>query len=62
MTCTFFTDDINDGECDNLPAVLIDSGVVTQMGQPRTVMKGYIKQDSVPTGPLHKFADDIRMS
>jgi type IV pilus assembly protein PilY1 len=45
----------------NIPAVLIDSGVIAQIGQPIAVFKGYIKQDEVPTGLIQEFADDLRI-
>jgi type IV pilus assembly protein PilY1 len=49
------------GELFNLPAVLVDSGLGTQLGKPILSMRGYIHQDTAPTGLLHEFADDIRM-
>ncbi|SPD76288.1 Tfp pilus assembly protein tip-associated adhesin PilY1-like protein [uncultured Desulfobacterium sp.] len=45
----------------NIPAVLIDSGVVAQLDQPLVVLKGRILEPTAPTGLIEEFADDIRM-
>ncbi len=45
----------------NIPAVLIDSGVVAQLDQPLTVLKGRIAQSAVPSGLIQEFAGDIRI-
>lgn len=49
----------------NLPAVLIDSGVVSQVGQPLAVLEGFIyidtSVDPVPSGLIQEFTSDIRM-
>jgi len=49
------------GEFWNIPAVLIDSGAVAQMGEPLAIMKGHIAVSSAPEGMLKEFADAIRM-
>ncbi len=49
------------GQFWNFPAVLVDSGVVAQMGQPLATLKGQIDQSSAPTGLIQEFTDDIRM-
>ncbi len=49
------------GEFWNLPAVLIDSGVVAQIGEPLAVLKGHVHAPAPPEGMLKEFADDIRM-
>ncbi|MGD9105405.1 MAG: PilC/PilY family type IV pilus protein [Desulfobacterales bacterium] len=49
------------GEFWNIPAVLVDSGVVAQLGEPLAVLNGYISKSSAPTGLLQEFDDDIRM-
>jgi type IV pilus assembly protein PilY1 len=49
------------GEFWNIPAVLIDSGVVAQIGEPLAVLQGYISKSSVPSGLIQEFSDDIRM-
>ncbi len=49
------------GEFWNLPAVLIDSGVVGQIGNPLAVIKGRIEVSAAPEGMLEDFADEIRM-
>jgi Tfp pilus tip-associated adhesin PilY1 len=54
----------------NIPAMLIDSGVVAQMGEPIVSLKGYIywldpdttnSEYDPPEGLLQEFDDDIRM-
>ena len=49
------------GEFWNLPAVLIDSGAVSQLGKPLLVMNGHVSQLSVPSGIIQEYDDDIRM-
>ncbi len=49
------------GEIWNAPAVLIDSGVVSQLNQPLAVLKGHIVQATAPSGLIEKYADKIRM-
>ncbi|MGB6012555.1 MAG: hypothetical protein WBI57_14920, partial [Desulfobacterales bacterium] len=49
------------GEFWNLPAVLIDSGVVAQVGEPLAALQGYISKSSAPSGLIQEFSDDIRM-
>jgi type IV pilus assembly protein PilY1 len=49
------------GEFWNIPAVLIDSGVLAQMGEPLLVANAYIAQSTTPTGLLQEFADDLRV-
>jgi len=49
------------GELWNIPAVLIDSGVLAQMGNPLLVANAYIAQSSAPTGLLQEFDADLRI-
>ena len=49
------------GEFWNIPAVLIDSGVVAQIGEPLAVLQGFISKSSAPSGLIQEFSDDIRM-
>ncbi|MFP3983068.1 MAG: pilus assembly protein [Desulfurivibrionaceae bacterium] len=49
------------GEFWNLPAVLIDSGVLAQIGEPIAVMQGRIARDSPPSGLLQEVSNDIRL-
>jgi len=49
------------GEFWNIPAVLIDSGVIAQLGDPLRVIKGHIAQSGAPTGIIQEFADDVRI-
>jgi type IV pilus assembly protein PilY1 len=49
------------GEFWNIPAVLIDSGVIAQMGEPLVILKAYIAQSTVPTGLLQEYAADLRI-
>ena len=49
------------GELWNLPAMLIDTGVVAQLGDPLAVFKAHIDKPGVPTGLLQEFASDLRM-
>ncbi|MDF1592333.1 MAG: PilC/PilY family type IV pilus protein [Desulfobacterales bacterium] len=45
----------------NIPAVLVDSGVVAQLNDALYVMKGFIEQTTTPTGLVQEFSNDIRM-
>ena len=47
----------------NVPAMMIDGGVLGQMGiaKPLAVMKGYVKQDSPPKGILQSTAGELRI-
>ncbi len=49
------------GEFWNIPAVLIDSGITAQQGEPIAVFKGHIKQDEPPEGLLQEFGQDLRI-
>jgi type IV pilus assembly protein PilY1 len=49
------------GEYWNIPAVLIDSGVIAQLGEPLAVLKAHIAQATAPTGLLQEFVGDIRI-
>ncbi len=53
------------GEVYNLPAMLTDTGVSGQLGDPLLTMTGVIYDNAYaterPTGILHEFANDIRM-
>jgi type IV pilus assembly protein PilY1 len=49
------------GEIWNAPAVLIDSGVVSQLNEPLAVLKGRIAQAAAPSGLIQQYADKIRM-
>ena len=51
------------GTYGNLPAQLIDSGVLSQLGVdvPLAVMKGYAKQSTQPVGILQKNAENLRI-
>jgi type IV pilus assembly protein PilY1 len=49
------------GEIWNAPAVLIDSGVVSQLNEPLAVLKGHIAQATAPSGLIEQYADKIRM-
>ncbi|MDY6970772.1 MAG: PilC/PilY family type IV pilus protein, partial [Thermodesulfobacteriota bacterium] len=49
------------GEFWNIPAVLVDSGVVAQLDEPIAVLTGLVELAQEPTGLIHEFADDIRM-
>ncbi|MEW6220823.1 MAG: PilC/PilY family type IV pilus protein [Thermodesulfobacteriota bacterium] len=50
-----------EGELWNIPAVLIDSGVLAQMDDPMHVLKGQILATSTPSGLIQEFASSIRM-
>ncbi|MEJ2034319.1 MAG: hypothetical protein P8Y63_15065, partial [Deltaproteobacteria bacterium] len=45
----------------NVPAILIDSGVLSQLNEPIEVLEGHIEKTSAPTGLIQEYADDIRM-
>ena len=47
----------------NLPATLIDSGIIVAFGtdRPLAVMKGHIQQKINPTGVLQTYAKDLRI-
>lgn len=45
----------------NAPAVLIDTGVLSQMNEPLIVLEGRIAQATAPTGLIQQYADKIRM-
>jgi type IV pilus assembly protein PilY1 len=49
------------GEFWNLPAMLVDAGVLEQMGQPLVVMPATIAQSEPPTGLLQEFAPSLRI-
>jgi len=49
------------GDFWNIPAMLIDSGVIAQLDQPLLVVKAYVSQAAAPTGLLQDFADDLRL-
>ncbi|MFO7784097.1 MAG: hypothetical protein R6V25_05645, partial [Desulfatiglandales bacterium] len=49
------------GEFWNLPAMLVDSGVIWQLGQPLAVLKGRVAYDDTPSGLLQEFANDLRI-
>jgi type IV pilus assembly protein PilY1 len=45
----------------NIPAMLIDTGVVAQLGEPLAVFKAYVSRAEAPTGLLQDFADNLRL-
>ncbi|MFH7320899.1 pilus assembly protein [Desulfurivibrio sp. D14AmB] len=45
----------------NLPAMMVDAGVLEQMGEPLLVMAAKIAQSEVPSGLLQEFAADLRI-
>uniref|UniRef100_UPI004055C0EE PilC/PilY family type IV pilus protein n=1 Tax=Candidatus Electronema sp. TaxID=2698783 RepID=UPI004055C0EE len=47
----------------NIPGVLTDSQIMAQLGgvDPLAVMKGYIKQETRPTGVVHNVKKDLRL-
>ncbi len=50
------------GQFWNIPAVLIDSGAVAQLGQPLEVIKGHVDQTGVvPTGLIQEYAGEAHM-
>lgn len=51
------------GEYGNIPALLVDSGVLSKLGidVPMNVMQGHIKRETAPKGILQKAASDLRI-
>ena len=49
------------GEFWNVPAIVVDSGVIGQLGDPLAVLDGYLKQNAPPTGVLQRYADVINI-
>ncbi len=49
------------GDFWNLPAVLVDSGVVGQVGEPLGAIQGNIDQTEAPTGLIQKYAQNLRI-
>ncbi|GAB6192349.1 pilus assembly protein [Desulfocastanea catecholica] len=49
------------GEFWNLPAMMVDSGVSGQLGQPLAVLVGSIAQDTAPTGLIQENAAYLRI-
>ncbi|MEA2084912.1 MAG: hypothetical protein U9O82_11900 [Thermodesulfobacteriota bacterium] len=49
------------GEIWNIPAMLIDSGVIGQLDQPIATLYGYIYEPTPPEGLIQEFATDLRM-
>jgi type IV pilus assembly protein PilY1 len=49
------------GEFWNIPAVLIDSGVIAQMAEPWLLMKARIAVSSPPSGLIQEVTEDIRI-
>ena len=47
------------GEFWNIPAILIDTGVIAQLGDPLLVANAYIAQSTTPTGLLQEFDADL---
>lgn len=45
----------------NLPAMLVDSGVLEQLGSPLVVMAARIAQSEAPLGLIQEFATDLRI-
>jgi len=45
----------------NIPALLTDSGVLSQLGRPLLIMNGFIAAASAPSGLIQEFAGDLRM-
>jgi len=45
----------------NAPAVLIDTGVLSQMGDPLIVIEGHVDLAAAPEGLIQQYADKIRM-
>lgn len=45
----------------NAPAVLIDTGVLSQLNEPLIVLKGQIALAAAPSGLIQEYADKIRM-
>ena len=49
------------GDFWNIPAVLVDSGVLAQLAQPLLVLKGKIQITAAPSGLIQEVAGDIRL-
>ena len=49
------------GDFWNIPAVLVDSGVLAQLAQPLLVLKGKILVSNAPSGLIQEVAEDIRL-
>ncbi|MDF1615693.1 pilus assembly protein [Desulfurivibrio dismutans] len=49
------------GEFWNLPAVLVDSGVLSQIGHPIAVLQGRVAQTEAPSGLLQEFTNELRI-
>jgi hypothetical protein len=49
------------GDYWNIPAILADSGVVAQLGDPINIFKAQIQKTTAPEGLLHEFSDSLRM-
>ena len=49
------------GEIWNIPAMLIDSGVIGQLDQPIATLNGYINEPTAPEGLIQEFAADLHM-
>jgi len=45
----------------NIPAVLVDSGVVAQLNQPLYTMQGFIQKSAAPSGLIQEFSTDLRI-
>jgi len=45
----------------NVPALMIDTAVRTQMGDPLLTMKGLVAKGATPTGLLHDYQGSIRL-
>lgn len=51
----------NSSEFWNLPAVLVDSGVVAQLNQPVVTLRGYVLQSNKPSGLLQDYSSQMRI-
>ncbi|MCK5230839.1 MAG: hypothetical protein KAR13_11270, partial [Desulfobulbaceae bacterium] len=49
------------GEIWNIPAMLIDSGVIGQLAEPIATLNGYINEPTAPEGLIQEFAADLHM-
>ncbi|MEA1932864.1 MAG: hypothetical protein U9N60_00275 [Thermodesulfobacteriota bacterium] len=49
------------GEIWNIPAMLIDSGVIGQLDKPIVTLNGYINEPTAPEGLIQEFAADLHM-
>ncbi|MBW1818598.1 MAG: hypothetical protein JRJ60_15760 [Deltaproteobacteria bacterium] len=49
------------GEFWNIPAVLIDTGIVAQLNYPLAVFKANVLQEEPPEGLIQEFAEDLRI-